>query len=540
MREAISARAPGVIYTREWVVDLMLDMAGYLEEADLGAETLVEPGCGDGSFLRRVVPRLVRSAITHERPLDSLYSAIQAYEIDAAAADSSRQSIMDTLRSLGLPHSLSYDLAHAWIREEDFLLNPPNRHVRWVVGNPPYVRVEDTSDVYTEYRGRWATMTGRADVYIGFYEAGLSILKEGGQLCFICADRWMHNQYGSRLRKKIIEDFSVRAIVEMHETDVFDVPVAAYPAITLIERSAHTGTTLATATKEFDTLSANIFLHWFRTGRTAELVHPSVSASVLERRFRADASWPSGPPEQLRLIAKLERHFPSLSEVGVHVGVGLATGADNVFVVKEPRNVEEKFLKAAVGPSDLKDGEIVWGGRFIISPWDGRHLASLDVHPGLAAHLETHRDTLSDRYVAKRNPRTWWRTIDRPPEGQYLAPKLILADISDRIEPVLDEQGLWPLHSAYYITTSSWDIHALGGYLLSDIAGSFIRAYSVKMANGHLRVSGQYLKRIRIPQSDQLQPDEVQQFREAFMSRDRHKASVTAHDVLERLSRDVL
>ena len=34
----------------------------------------------------------------------------------------------------------------------------------------------------------------KADLFVGFFEKGLALLRPGGRLGFICADRWMRNQ----------------------------------------------------------------------------------------------------------------------------------------------------------------------------------------------------------------------------------------------------------------------------------------------------------------------------------------------------------
>lgn len=519
-------RGAGVVYTREWVVDLMLDLVGYDESADLGAETIVEPGCGDGAFLRRIVPRLLRSAEMHGRPIQDLSTAIRAYELDSSVVGIARESVVDMLAAHGATHEVSARLADQWVVEGDFLLGDLGDQVQWVVGNPPYVRVEETSaDEYAKYRAKWKTMTGRADIYIGFYEAALSLLKSGGQLCFICADRWMHNQYGAGLRRHIIEGFALQVLIEVHDAGVFDVPVAAYPAITSIQRAGHTSTLLATANSEFDEVGAQRLVEWLNTTDRSDCTDRTFSASVLSGQFRSDASWPSGPPERLRLIADLEQRLPSLSEVGISVRVGLATGADRVYVVYNTGEIEPHVLKMAVGPADLKDGKIHWSGRYIVSPWDEGSLVSLERFPGLRDYFETHRGTLEARYVAKKSPDAWWRTIDRPPADGYTQPKLLVADINDRIEPVLDENGHWPLHSAYYITSTEWDLESLGGYLMSDVAGAFVEAYSVKMANGHLRVSGQYLKKIRLPKFASVETADRDRLAAAFRARSRTDAT---------------
>ena len=42
----------GAVFTRRWVVELILDLAGYNGERDLAALRAIEPACGSGSFSR--------------------------------------------------------------------------------------------------------------------------------------------------------------------------------------------------------------------------------------------------------------------------------------------------------------------------------------------------------------------------------------------------------------------------------------------------------------------------------------------------------
>ena len=43
--------AKGVVYTKRWVVELLLDLAGYRAENNLVDALAVEPAAGDGAFL---------------------------------------------------------------------------------------------------------------------------------------------------------------------------------------------------------------------------------------------------------------------------------------------------------------------------------------------------------------------------------------------------------------------------------------------------------------------------------------------------------
>src|SRR5690242_12866693 len=76
----------GEVFTRRWVVDLILDLVGYTADLDLGAKTLIEPSCGTGAFLVPVVERLVESSQAHGRELGSLRGAVRAFDLLEANA----------------------------------------------------------------------------------------------------------------------------------------------------------------------------------------------------------------------------------------------------------------------------------------------------------------------------------------------------------------------------------------------------------------------------------------------------------------------
>jgi hypothetical protein len=51
----------GVIYTKPWVVDLILDLVGYRPNVDLASLVAIEPAAGEGAFLMPMVRRLLAS-----------------------------------------------------------------------------------------------------------------------------------------------------------------------------------------------------------------------------------------------------------------------------------------------------------------------------------------------------------------------------------------------------------------------------------------------------------------------------------------------
>jgi adenine-specific DNA-methyltransferase len=527
----------GAVFTRRWVVELILDLVGFTPDRDLATMHAIEPACGDGAFLGPIVERLVESCRRHGRPLTDAADALDACDLQPAHVHVSREVAAAILASGGLTAGDAAALAAAWVRHDDFLLSQRRESVAdFVVGNPPYIRLEDLPEVRkAAYRGACRTMGGRADVFIGFYEVGLQALRPGAALGFICADRWMRNQYGARLRQLVASAFSVDATIEMHDVDAFAEAVSAYPSITVIRRAAQGVATVATAHRSFGAPAARRLSAW--TQQRGAKRDPDFDVAALPSWFDGDSSWPTGSPERLALLARCERRHPPLEDpaTGARVGIGVATGADKVFITKEPDTVEPSQLLPLALVRDTLSGKLEWSGSHLISPWaaDGSGLVRLREFPRLAAYYEQHAADLLRRNVAARRPEQWFRTIDRVHPGLTTTPKLLFPDIKSSLHPVLDDGSTYPHHNLYWVTPGSWDIEVLGGLLLSRVAQLFVEAYAVRMRGGYLRFQAQYLRRIRVPAPAAIDAIDRRELRRAFDERDVERATSLAMRLYE-------
>ena len=107
-------------------------------------------------------------------------------------------------------------------------------------------------------------------------------------------------------------------------------------------------------------------------------------------------------------------------------------------------------------------------------------------------------------------------------------PKLYVADIKDRLNPVLDRGETYPHHNLYFVQSEGWDLEVLGGLLLSDVAQFFVECYGVKMRGGYLRFQAQYLRRIRVPRPGEVTAEQAKRLRQAFRVRDAAEATAAA------------
>ena len=520
----------GEVFTRRWVVELILDLTGYSADRDLGAMVAVEPSCGAGAFLVPMVERLIESCHLHGRDPGDIAGALQAFDLLPANVELAQKAVVKALVDAGLTQARASRIAEQTVRCADFLLADHAGEADYVIGNPPYIRLEDVpKERSAAYRRACPTMRGRSDIFVGFIETGLRLLKHGGALGFIVADRWMHNQYGRDLRKLIAEEYSVETVLAMHDVDAFEEKVSAYPAITVIRKAEQSTAVVANASAAFDSAAAPAFSKWARS-RSRSKSTRAVSAVKLATWFDPSTSWPAGDPANLALLADLESRFPPLEDprTGTRVGIGVATGADSVYLTDDPDLIEADRLLPMLMTRDTTTGVADWSGTYLVNPWEDGKLVALDTYPRMKRYLESWNGEVSGRHVAQRNPSLWYRTIDRVEPGLQVRDKLVIPDFKSFIHPVLDRGETYPHHGLYVITSDRWDLEVLGGLLLSDIAELFVGMYCVKMRGGCYRFQAQYLRRIRVPEMGSVRARDRKQLSLAFETRDRARAGRVA------------
>lgn len=528
----------GQILTRTWVVDLMLDGLNYVEGSGLADRRIVDAGAGKGAFLFRIIDRLMNDAKRSSPSMATLSESLIAVEIQSHNVEQLREGVVSSLQKHGLRARDAMALAAKWVLHSDFLLaDAPYGQIDFVVGNPPYIKAQEiSSQLLRRYSERWETMTRTADIYVGFFEAGLALLTEGGSLSYICADRWMRNQYGAGLRDHISSNFSLDLNISLHDVHVFESAVAAYPAITQISRRRQGEVALVETTKQFERESASAISKFARSKR-AEISGKGYDAARLPDWFKGRSTWPAGLPHQIAVVEELEKSFPPLesSSTKTRVGIGIATGADSIFIVESGRTVEVDRLLPLVERRHLREGRVEWESRFLVNPWgnDG-NLVQLDDFPLLKSYFRTHQELLKQRHVGSKNPKNWYRTIDKVVPELFAKPKLLIPDMSMQCSPSLETGRAYPHHNLYWVTSDTWNLEVLGGLLISKVCDLFIGAHCTRMRGGTKRFQAQHLRRLPIPEQAAIPSECADLLAEAFRNYDREsatRAALAAYDI---------
>ncbi|RJO63297.1 MAG: modification methylase PaeR7I [Dehalococcoidia bacterium] len=490
----------GAIFTRRDVVEFLLDLIGYTSDKPLYAKRILEPSFGEGDFLLVIVERLL-SAYQALRPqngnvVEDLKNCISGVELHPDSLQKTSIKLVQLLVSFGLTMSEAEALMNAWLIPGDYLLLALPSNYAYVIGNPPYIRQELIPDnLLAEYRKRYITLFDRADLYIPFIEKSLSLLAPSGSLGFICSDRWTKNRYGGPLRKLVAQRYHLKYYVDMMDIPAFLSEVTAYPSIFIIANESAGPTRVAHRlsinSDSFNQLVKDLHESTVENDRVKEICGvTSYSQPWILESF-----------DQLSLLRRLEETLPAIEEAGCKVGIGVATGADDIFIGEcDALDVESDRKIPLLLTKDIVNGTINWLGKCIINPFKPNgDLVDLNDYPKLNTYLTKNQLLLKKRHVAMNSPKYWYRTIDRINPVLTTKPKLLIPDIKGFANVVFDEGHFYPHHNLYYVISDYWDLRALQAVLLSGVSHLFVSMYSTKMNGGCLRFQAQYLRRIRIP-----------------------------------------
>lgn len=472
-----SGIAHGDVFTSPEVVCFILDKVGYVSDKNLQDVSILEPSCGNGEFIYEIAKRLLVSANKYGFNANaSFVSNVYAYDIDDEKIDVCRNRV----NSLGYQDTSNIQIA-------DFLRINTNK-VDIVVGNPPYIRYENIPpDTLNYCKSTFSLFHYRSDLYIPFFEKTLSLLKPGGKHGFICSNRWLKSEYGKKLRRHISTFYYLQLLVDLEQTNAFQEDVLAYPAITVISAECKREMFLFSETKDINELNQLSFSQKISpSGEDWTTIFTSIVAN--------------------KKLLQIEKQ-------GFNIGIGVATGADAVFVSEDlVYSVEHELIIPAIGAKDLRGNCLKWGGKYILNPYtkDG-DLIDLAQYPKAKQYLEKHRAKLSSRHVAIKNPLQWYRTIDRIVPRLQKQTKILLPDMSGNSYIFVDDGKFYPLHNIYYIAgNSNIKLYVLAAILMSDFAKNQLAAITNKMNGGFLRWQSQYLKKLYLPDIMQIQEEDLQ------------------------------
>ncbi len=132
-----------------------------------------------------------------------------------------------------------------------------------VIGNPPYVNVENLSAEMRSYLlNRYQTCERRTDIYIAFLEKSLSVLNGRGMVCFIIPAAFTKQRYATKMRQKLVQKHTLQALVDASSYRIFENAVVRNAVLTVAKerKNVPTRIRLHHSNADFENRSGTEFL----------------------------------------------------------------------------------------------------------------------------------------------------------------------------------------------------------------------------------------------------------------------------------------
>ncbi len=379
----------GQYFTPERVADFMIELA------DISIHSkILEPSCGEGIFLRCLQKKGFNNII--------------AYEIDKELAQGFKNVQYESFISAKI--------------EDTFDL---------VIGNPPYIRWKNLEESLKQellQSALWNKyFNSLCDYLYIFILKSIELLKENGQLIFICPEYWMTTTHSLSLRNYMVSVGHFEDIYHFNETPIFD-KVSVSLIIFKFVKTKKVATNIKVAK-----FSANQKLTSETLAKLKQMM-PLKDAQYLEiSPFKLNERWLLQSDEVRKELQILEKNclkkrqnpLLDLFEEGKElyhtiaefcdIGNGLVSGLDKAFQVNGDI-LNEAEERATVNVIKAKDLSPFWAGNITKYIFIQEVLTEndfLEKYPHFYQHLQPYKEDLDKRYEYKQKIHYWEWSFSR-------------------------------------------------------------------------------------------------------------------------------
>ena len=399
-----------------------------------------------------------------------------------------------------------------------------------VIGNPPYLRIQDLRKANNELADYLSKMyksaTGSFDLYVTFVERGLKLVKPTGVIYYIMPVKWTNSSFGKGLRNLCYEKSFMSSIINFVAYQVFE--ASTYTGIHCFKKAEK----LSYLELDRD-MKDNHELHEFLKSITAN--------DFVDINIKNSDAWILTNKSVNKVLEKLNQCPYKLSDIFEKIFQGIATSKDDVYFLYDCHLVNSKevegyskylqrriviengLVKPLLKGEDVHRYMPLSTDRFVIFPYDlstGKaelftesQISSL--FPKGYGYLKECETELRGREKGRlENDSFWYRYIYPKNLTLFSKEKLVAPEISLGGNFSYDKNGQFYSTTTVYGYIRKDNIRITYETLLaimnSRLCWWFLKNTGTVLANGYFRYKPAYLFPFPIPKIEETEDRKIQ------------------------------
>lgn len=390
-----------------------------------------------------------------------------------------------------------------------------------VIGNPPYLRIQGLQKTQPEmislYRENYNSASGSFDLYALFIEQGCQFLSKSGQLVYIVPHKFFQASFGVNLRQMITEKQLLNQIVRFGAEQVFDNPTT-YTCLLFLSMQQK---------KDFEFIEISSLKNLTDTmdGISSKKELKNVKRARLD--FPEATEWNFQLGNVGKILEKIKKQPQKLGDVVEKIFQGIATSADNIYVLKKIEEkektillfsnslqkeveIEKGFLRPFLMGKDVHRYEQTLPKNYVIFPYKVSAKAELmtaefiqENFPLGWNYVMENKEGLENRERGRMKCDDFYAYIYPKNLTLYHLPKIMTPDIARGCQMIVDQIGLahtTTLYSFVFKEDEKENMQYWLGLLNSKILWFFLVNTGSVLRGNFFRFKTNYLKPFPIPQ----------------------------------------
>ncbi|XOV91511.1 MAG: Eco57I restriction-modification methylase domain-containing protein [Bacteroidota bacterium] len=377
-----------------------------------------------------------------------------------------------------------YEDAFEWRFEFPEVLDDDGNFVGFdvVIGNPPYIRQEEVKQFSSYFQSTYKSFSGKSDIYVFFYEKGLSILKNCGELNFITSSKFFEASYGKPLIEFLLANCTFHEIINFNDLPVFE-DATAYPVIVGGSKNYQS---------DFQFDYYNVLELPENTSEIKERVNKLKTAKSIF--IENDSSFID--IETSQIIKKVRSSSQTLKEyVGLPI-VGVKTGFNDGFLTEEN---DLELVRPYVFGRDIKKYSPIKPKKKVVFPYsDSFDLVDIVQYPKTHAELSNVKKELSQRAIIKDGLKTgtkkWYEYQQVNKSVRYDKEMIVYPNVSLGNNFTLSKNSVIDM-TAFVIQSNS--LYLLG-ILNSRLVEFLMKIWAIGRRGGYAEYKVQYMEKVPV------------------------------------------